>query len=109
MRLRAKVARGMLHEPPMLRLRTVFAFLFAFATYASTTRSAHAQLAQPIQLTANYPRRTHTWRVPAPQSSDPTAGNAGINRADCDSEEVWQFSFVIPLAVSYSSLEIWAS
>lgn len=72
----------------------------------------HAQTttpSTPIQLVGQYPQRKHgdTNSTRIARSDDDYVGNAGINRADCDSDELWWFSFTLP-PPGFTYLEIWS-
>jgi hypothetical protein len=89
----------------MRRSCAVAAALAAFASPAV----AHAE---PITVLASYPQRASVDGTPSTRQSradDDYAWNVGINRDDCESDEQWSWSFGLPAAASFSTLEVWAS
>lgn len=67
--------------------------------------------AAPIQLAGSYPQRAAADGTPSvrqPRADDDYAGNGGVNRADCESEETWAWSFALP-TTGFSSLQVWTS
>jgi hypothetical protein len=67
--------------------------------------------AAPIALVGNYPQRKQadgSASTRQPRNDDDYAGSAGIDRADCESDETWQWAFALPTA-GFNSLQIWAS
>jgi hypothetical protein len=88
-----------------------FALALTVATGALVSLWTGTAAAQSITITGNYPLRkvggANSTRLP--RSDDDYAGNAGINRADCDSDETWQWSFNVPAAASYTFFDVWAS
>lgn len=97
----------MTHSPPnaVRRSCAVTAALAAFALPVI----AHAE---PISILGAYPQRASASGAQStrqPRAEDDYAGNAGINRADCESDEQWSWSFTLPAAAIFSTLEVWAS
>jgi hypothetical protein len=114
LRLPAEVKRARSRSRRPSRALAIAIALFASAFMALWPSLAAAQT---ITLTGNYPLRrltdgqggalhTNTRQV---RNDDDNAANTGINRSDCDSDEVWQWAFTVPTAASYTYFDIWAS
>lgn len=89
------------------RRRPVRAFALSLALAALLAPALAA--AGTVQLIGQYPQRKHgdTQSSRLARAEDDYAGNAGINRTDCDSDETWTFSFALP-SVGFNYLEVWA-
>ncbi len=61
----------------------------------------------PISIGAGYPLRSHATRQL--RNDVDNTPNTGINRADCDSDETWSWTFVLPPGLSPNTLQVWAS
>ncbi len=85
----------------------------ALAALAVTTVPALAQ-AEPIALVGAYPQRTQADGAAStrlPRADDDLAGDAGIDRADCESAERWSWAFTLPAlpsGVTFATLDVWA-
>lgn len=92
-------------RPPRARRRLVLAAGVALAALLAPAIAS----AGTIQLVGQYPQRKHgdTQSSRLARADDDYAGNAGINRTDCDSDETWSFSFVLP-AAGFNFLQVWA-